>query len=54
MKQELRQILKVPKDLRIAQHIYNQCREYEDGIGGIDIFYLEDDEFISLMEKGYE
>lgn len=64
--QELRKALNVPKDQRIAQFIYNQCEDYEDSIDvmvkhdgkfiersvkGIDIFYVEDKEFISLLEK---
>ncbi len=58
---KLRQLLKVPKEQRIAQHIYNCCREYEVNgyedkfeaieINGIDIFGIEDDEFIKLMKN---
>lgn len=61
---KLRQILKVPKEQRIAQHIYNCCREYEKVLDieftdgkkiyepqGIDIFNIEDEEFIKLMEN---
>lgn len=66
MKEELRKLLRVPKEIRIAQHIYNCCREYEQkldvmvkqdgkyierGAQGIDIFYVKDDEFISLFFK---
>lgn len=65
-KQEIRKILNVPKELRIAQHIYNQFRDYEQsievmikhdgkfierGVQGIDIFYVEDDEFCKKFSK---
>jgi len=48
-----------PKGMRIAQFIYCACREYETTIskyndsiaGGIDIFNIEDDEFIKLLNK---
>lgn len=56
--QSIRKALNVPKDQRIAQYIYNQCREYERGMtvtgllqGGIDIFYVEDSEFEKLLTK---
>lgn len=67
MKQEqIRKALNVPEGHRIAQHIYNKFRDYEDSIEvlvkhdgkffersvqGIDIFHVEDDEFIKRFEK---
>lgn len=66
MKHQLRELLKVPKGQRIAQHIYNMCRPYEHNVTintycdgkfedntfvGIDIFNIEDEEFIKLMEN---
>tara|TARA_R110002126_G_scaffold17316_4_gene67748 strand:+ start:6224 stop:6403 length:180 start_codon:yes stop_codon:yes gene_type:complete len=57
-KQEIRKALNVPKDLRICEHIYNVMREYEKTCEiyqdvftqGIDIFYVEDEEFISKLK----
>ena len=62
----LREILNVPPTIRIAQHIYNQCRDYEQSLRvvtiendekltektaqGIDIFYIEDEEFIKKFK----
>lgn len=66
----LRTLLKIPKNIRIAQHIYNKFRDYEDRMEvsvkskfgdkiaikdyssqGIDIFYVDDDEFIKRFLK---
>lgn len=50
--QKIRELLNVPKEQRIAQFIYNQHREYKNlGETGIDIFYVEDEEFIKNLEK---
>ena len=64
-KKEIREVLGIPKDQRIAQFIYNQCRSYEEtmelnmyqdgkftekNIRGIDIFHVEDTEFIKLLK----
>jgi len=52
MKNQLRELLKVPKEQRIAQWIYNCCKTHENkAMRGIDIYSLEDDEFIKLMEN---
>lgn len=64
---KIREILKVPENQRIAQFIYNQFRNYEDAIEimikedgdfvserslrGIDIFHVEDEEFIKGISK---
>lgn len=60
-KTEIRAVLKIPKGIRIAQHIYNLFRDYEMGgvetindvqidiPPGIDIFYVEDDEFVKRI-----
>lgn len=67
MKEDVRKALNVPKDVRIAQHLYNLFRDYEqtmqislkDGtwrhdhqIQGIDIFHVSDAEFIRRIKKG--
>lgn len=66
MDKELRKLLKVPKEQRIAQYIYNTFRDYEQTLSvyannghevyekeaqGIDIFYVEDDEFIKRFNE---
>jgi len=63
-KTEIRAVLKIPKGIRIAQHIYNLFRDYERGglhivndvqmdiPPGIDIFYVEDSEFVEKINKG--
>lgn len=51
--ERVRHLLQVPDELRIAQHIYNQFRDYENKLTdkqggfvvGIDIFYVSDEEF---------
>lgn len=58
--EEIRKILNVPKEQRIAQFIYNKFRDHEQSLAvlvrekdkmyekdalGIDIFYVEDSEF---------
>lgn len=63
---ELRKLLGVPKEMRIAQHIYNVNRDTEtrmtvnhhfDGkfteldAMGIDIFYQEDKQFINKCKN---
>ena len=57
---EIRKALNVPKDLRILQHIYNVMKEgnemsYQINMEdpktyGLDIFYVEDEEFISKLK----
>lgn len=55
MKEELRELLKVPKEQRIAQFIAQKCGSYAVAIPneklGIVIHDMEDDEFIKLMEN---
>lgn len=67
-KEEIRKILNVPKEQRICQYIYNLFRDYESDLAvyvgqrgkpliekqvqGIDIFYVDDAEFIKRIEKG--
>lgn len=63
-KTEIRTVLKIPKGIRIAQHIYNLFRDYERGgfqvindiqfdvPPGIDIFYIEDSEFTNRINNG--
>lgn len=63
-KTEIRAVLKIPKGIRIAQHIYNLFRDYERGglrivndvqvdvPPGIDIFYVEDGEFVNRINEG--
>jgi len=58
---EIRKALNVPKDLRILQHIYNVMKEgnemsYQINMEdpktyGLDIFNVEDEEFISKLSK---
>lgn len=65
--EEVRKVLNVPKELRIAQYIYNIFRDYEKELSvtlvekgkfvdrecrGIDIFYVGDAEFIKKIKKG--
>lgn len=60
--QEIRKALKVPDGIRIAQHIYNNMSGYETKASfkifrdgkfieeehqGIDIFYIDDEEFVN-------
>ena len=57
---EIRKALNVPKDLRILQHIYNVMKEgnemsYQINMEdpktyGLDIFNVEDEEFISKLK----
>lgn len=62
----IREILGVPKDMRIAQHIYNVNRDTETkveimhvqdgkftelGSVGIDIFYQNDKQFINKCKN---
>ena len=47
--EDIRELLNVPKDQRIAQYIYNQFRHLEIKEGesrGVDIFYVKDEDFI--------
>lgn len=63
-KKQIREVLKIPKGIRIAQHIYNLFRDYERGglrivndvqvdvPPGIDIFYVDDNEFVEKINRG--
>ena len=53
MKEELRKLLNVPKDQRIGQYIYNNCRDMEVRIesnAGVDIFSIDDEDFIKRFK----
>ena len=64
--EKIRELLNVPKDQRIAQHIYNSNRDVEinyqfntitggnrkehQGVG-VDIFSIEDERFINKLKE---
>lgn len=67
MKEEVRKVLNVPKGVRIAQHLCDLFRDYEqamqvsvkDGtwrhdhsVRGIDISRVSDADFIKRLKKG--
>jgi len=53
MKDQLRELLKVPKEFSIAEWIYERWRNVDDDYNNFERYFtkLEDDEFIKLMEN---